>query len=64
MEVKGTGAVPYWLARLLGEMDCILTSFSKYCNALEAGDPFLMRMRESQQLRSRTGERLSESQVA
>ena len=39
MEVKGTGAVPYWLARMLGETGCRLASFSKYCNALAAGDP-------------------------
>lgn len=64
MEVKGTGAVPYWLARLLGEMDCILTSFSKYCNALEAGDPYLRGLRESQQLWGCRSERTTESQVA
>jgi hypothetical protein len=39
MEVKVTGTVPYWLTRMLGEAGCILTSHSKYCNALEAGDP-------------------------
>jgi len=41
MEVKVTGAVPYWLTRLLAEQGCILQSHSKYCNALEAGDPVL-----------------------
>ncbi|MCE9612285.1 MAG: polyphosphate polymerase domain-containing protein [Chthoniobacter sp.] len=39
MEVKGTGAVPYWLARMLGTTGCRLASYSKYCNALAAGDP-------------------------
>lgn len=39
MEVKGTGAVPYWLARLLGATGCRMVSYSKYCNALAAGDP-------------------------
>ena len=43
MEVKGTGAVPYWLARMLGETGCRLASFSKYCNALAAGDPAVRR---------------------
>jgi hypothetical protein len=41
MEVKVTGAVPYWLTRMLGEQGCILQSHSKYCNALEAADPVL-----------------------
>ncbi len=39
MEVKGTGAVPYWLSRMLGATGCQLGSFSKYGNALAAGDP-------------------------
>lgn len=43
MEVKGTGAVPYWLARMLGETGCRLASFSKYCHALAAGDPAVRR---------------------
>lgn len=43
MEVKVTGSVPYWLPRMLGDVGCILTSHSKYCNALEAGDPTLLR---------------------
>lgn len=43
MEVKVTGSVPYWLSRMLGETGCILQSHSKYCNALEAGDPVLRR---------------------
>lgn len=43
MEVKVTGSVPFWLPRMLGEAGCILTSHSKYCNALEAGDPALQR---------------------
>ena len=38
MEVKGTGAVPYWLSRLLGATGCRMASYSKYCNALAAGD--------------------------
>jgi len=41
MEVKVTGAVPYWLTRMVGEHGCILQSHSKYCNALEDGDPVL-----------------------
>jgi hypothetical protein len=44
MEVKVTGAVPYWLTRMLGEQGCILQSHSKYCNALEDGDEVLHRM--------------------
>ncbi len=44
MELKVTGAVPYWLARMLGEHDCILRSHSKYCNALEVSDPVLRKM--------------------
>ena len=44
MEVKVTGSVPYWLARMLGEQGCILQSHSKYCNALEMGDPVLRKM--------------------
>jgi hypothetical protein len=43
MEVKVTGAVPYWLTRMLGEHGCILQSHSKYCNVLEDGDPVLHR---------------------
>ena len=38
MEVKVTGSVPFWLPKMLGEAGCILTSHSKYSNALEAGD--------------------------
>lgn len=41
MEVKVTGAVPYWMTRLVGETGCILQGHSKYNNALEAGDPVL-----------------------
>lgn len=41
MEVKVTGSVPYWLPGMLGAAGCILTSHSKYCNALEAGDTAL-----------------------
>lgn len=44
MEVKVTGSVPYWLTRMLGEHGCILRSHSKYCNALEMGDPVLRKM--------------------
>lgn len=44
MEVKVTGAVPYWLTKMLGENGCILQSHSKYCNSLEAGDPVLRPM--------------------
>jgi hypothetical protein len=44
MELKVTGAVPYWLSRMLGEEGCILQSHSKYCNALEIGDPVLRKM--------------------
>lgn len=45
MEVKVTGAVPYWLTRLLGELRCQLQSHSKFCRALEAGDPVLHALR-------------------
>lgn len=45
MEVKVTGAVPYWLTRLLGENGCRMQSHSKYCRALEAGDPVLHDLR-------------------
>jgi hypothetical protein len=44
MEVKVTGTVPYWLTRMLGENGCVLRSHSKYCNALELGDPILRKM--------------------
>ena len=43
MEVKVTGTVPYWLARLVGEHRCILRGHSKYSSALEAGDAALLR---------------------
>jgi SPX domain protein involved in polyphosphate accumulation len=45
MEVKVTGAVPYWLTRLLGETGCVMRGHSKYCRALEAGDPVLREQR-------------------
>lgn len=45
MEVKVTGAVPYWLTRLLGANGCVLRGHSKYCRALEAGDPVLQHLR-------------------
>jgi SPX domain protein involved in polyphosphate accumulation len=41
MEVKVTGAVPYWLTKLVGEHHCILQGHSKYNNALEDGDDIL-----------------------
>ena len=41
MEVKVTGAVPYWLTKLVGEHHCILQGHSKYNNALEDGDSVL-----------------------
>jgi hypothetical protein len=44
MEVKVTGAVPYWLTTLVGEQGCILQGHSKYCNALEDGDPVVHQM--------------------
>jgi hypothetical protein len=44
MELKVTGAVPYWLARMLGEHGCILQSHSKYCNVMEMADPVLRKM--------------------
>lgn len=43
MEVKVTGAVPYWLTRMVAQHGCILQSHSKYCNVLEDGDPVLHR---------------------
>jgi hypothetical protein len=45
MEVKVTGAVPYWLTRLLGEAGCIMQGHSKYCRIMEAGDPVLRAQR-------------------
>jgi len=41
MEVKVTGAVPYWMTYLVGKHGCILQGHSKYNNALEAGDSVL-----------------------
>ena len=41
MEVKVTGAVPFWLTRTIAQEGCVLQSHSKYCNALDAGDPVL-----------------------
>ncbi len=41
MEVKVIGSVPYWLSCMVGKYGCIYQSHSKYCNALEAGDPVL-----------------------
>ncbi len=46
MEVKVTGAVPYWLTHAIGQNKCKLLSFSKYCRALSEGDAVLRRMRE------------------
>ena len=43
MEIKITGCIPYWLTQLVGEAGCVLQSHSKYCNALEDGDPVLHR---------------------
>ncbi|HEV7404641.1 MAG TPA: polyphosphate polymerase domain-containing protein [Chthoniobacteraceae bacterium] len=45
MEVKVTGAVPYWLTRLLGEAGCVMQGHSKYCRIMEAGDPGLRAQR-------------------
>jgi SPX domain protein involved in polyphosphate accumulation len=45
MEVKVTGAVPYWLTRLLGETGCVMQGHSKYCRIMEAGDPVLRAQR-------------------
>lgn len=44
MEVKVTGAVPFWMTTMVGEHGCILQGHSKYSNALEDGDPVLHRM--------------------
>ena len=44
MEVKVTGAVPFWLTKKIGEHHCILQGHSKYSNALEDGDDVLHRM--------------------
>lgn len=41
MEVKATQCVPYWLSCLIGKLGCVFQSHSKYCNALEDGDPVL-----------------------
>jgi hypothetical protein len=55
MEVKVTGAVPYWLTKMVGEHGCILQSHSKYCNALEDGDPVLHRQIGGRRARHRYG---------
>ncbi len=55
MEVKVTGAVPYWLTRMVGEHGCVLQSHSKYCNALEDGDPVLHRQIGGRRIRHRYG---------
>lgn len=34
MEIKVNYHVPYWITRLIGEYQCTLRSFSKYCTAL------------------------------
>jgi hypothetical protein len=44
LEVKVTGAVPFWLTTMIGKHGCILQGHSKYSNALEDGDPVLHRM--------------------
>ena len=44
MEVKVTGAVPFWMSTMIGDHGCILQGHSKYSNALEDGDPVLHRM--------------------
>ena len=44
MEVKVTGAVPFWLTTMIGDHRCILQGHSKYSNALEDGDPVLHQM--------------------
>jgi len=41
LEVKTTYCVPYWLSCLIGKLGCIYQSHSKYCNAVEDGDPVL-----------------------
>lgn len=44
LEVKIAGAIPYWMSRLIAGAGCKLQSHSKYCNALELGDPVLRAM--------------------
>jgi SPX domain protein involved in polyphosphate accumulation len=41
LEVKVIDAIPYWLSKLLSELRCVPQSHSKYCRALELGDPVL-----------------------
>jgi hypothetical protein len=44
LEVKIAGSIPYWLSLLIAETGCRLQSHSKYCNAMEQGDPVLRSM--------------------
>lgn len=44
LEVKGTGAVPFWFSQLLGQLGCVFRGHSKYSCALESGDPVIHRM--------------------
>jgi len=44
LEVKINGTIPYWLSRVIAQTGCRLQSHSKYCNALEHGDPVLQSM--------------------
>ena len=41
MEVKVSGVAPYWFTHLLGRTGCVRQSHSKYCRAMEMGDPIL-----------------------
>ncbi len=44
MEVKVTGAIPYWLSRTIAAAGCRMQSHSKYSCALEQRDPVLRAM--------------------
>lgn len=44
LEVKINGTIPYWLSRVIAQTGCRLQSHSKYCNALEHGDPVTQSM--------------------
>ncbi len=41
LEVKVSSTVPYWLSKAIGAIGCVIQSHSKYCNAVEDGDPVL-----------------------
>ena len=55
LEIKSTDAIPYWLTHAVGKLGCVLQSHSKYCNALEAGDPILQMQLDGKKVRVQYG---------